>query len=156
MKCYRIMVLFMIILACSRQQVIVDPPPKPDTDTTIRSGTSFGMCLGYCWQELEIASTALVFTRKNWMMEEFPPVTIPGEITVQEWDRLVQLIDQKPLREMENIYGCPDCADGGAEWIEVIQDDFSKKITFEFGDSLVPIQDLLDEVRRIRKAYESM
>lgn len=55
--------------------------------------------------------------------------------------------------ELDSIYGCPDCADGGAEWIEIQDDQQIKKVTFEYGDTLAPIENLMLELRDLREAY---
>ena len=36
---------------------------------------------------------------------------------------------------MDEIIGCPDCADGGAEWIEITSGETSHKVTFEYNKS---------------------
>jgi hypothetical protein len=155
-KHWLILILFVFAFACRWERIIVDLPPNTEPDTTIKSGTSFGECLGYCRSELEIKVTGVTFTRSGWNINEYPPMSVWQEMSRDEWQKLVQLIDQKTIAEMDDIYGCPDCADGGAEWIEVIQDDFSKKVTFEFGTTLEPIQPLLDEVRQIRAQLENL
>ena len=58
------------------------------------------------------------------------------------------------LLEFEDVIGCPDCADGGGEWIEVTFDDTVKRITFEYGDTLEPIQNLIDQMRIIRERFQ--
>jgi hypothetical protein len=156
MKHWLIPIVFVFAFACRWERIIVDPPPNVEPDTTIKSGTSFGKCLGYCRKELEITATGMTLTRSGWNTKEYPPMSVWQEISRDEWQRLVQLIDQKMIAQIEDIYGCPDCADGGAEWIEVIQGDFSKKVTFEFGTTLEPIQPLLDEVRQIRAQLENL
>jgi hypothetical protein len=150
MKYRQILILWLVMFACHRERLIIDPPPDQYSGMIIKSGTSFGLCLGYCRSELEITVTGMTFTRSGWNMNEYPPMSVWQEISTWEWQRLIRFIDQNTITKMEDIYGCPDCADGGAEWIEIIQGDFSKKITFEFGDSLEPIKPLLDEVRQIR------
>ena len=125
------------------------------TEMIVRHGTSFGECLGYCWKELEVANTMVTFTQVgrdyDW---DFPDIVDTGRIRVAEWIRLMAAIDPETLLNMEDRYGCPDCADGGAEWIEVITRRWRKKITFEYGDSIRGIQDLIDQLREIRQRFE--
>ena len=58
------------------------------------------------------------------------------------------------LLEFADVIGCPDCADGGGEWVEVMFDDTVKRITFEYGDTLEPIQNLIDQMRIIRERFQ--
>jgi hypothetical protein len=46
--------------------------------------------------------------------------------------------------------GCPDCADGGAEWLEID----GKRVTLEFRSDLEPIRPLLQQVRALRARFE--
>jgi hypothetical protein len=145
--------IVLTLIQCHKGSVIVDPGPLENI--TVKSGASFGECLGYCRREIEINGTQITYTQSGWNTEVYPPVITTGEITVQEWNRLAEMIDCETLKNMEDVYGCPDCVDQGAEWIEIIHPDFSKKITFEFGDSLEEIQDLLSQLRGIRLVYEN-
>ena len=60
------------------------------------------------------------------------------------------LTDFDEILAMKDVYGCPDCADGGSEWIEVTHNGDTKKVTFEFGSVLEPIARLVDSLRSIR------
>jgi len=154
MKKQSLLYLMMLILTqCNNDNTIVDPTLSENT--TIKSGASFGMCTGYCRREIEINAGSVSFTKSGWITDEYPPIVTTSEITSQEWNSLFQLIDPGILTTMDDIYGCPDCVDQGSEWIEIIQPDFSKKITFEFGDSIEKIKDLLNRVREIRAEYEN-
>jgi hypothetical protein len=61
-------------------------------------------------------------------------------------------IDQ-PLRL--NKIGCPDCADGGGEWIEISNRHTSKKIVFEYNQSVPEINSLVTKLRRLRNKVAS-
>jgi len=153
-KCMTIIIFLTVISACNREKTIVNPGPRESI--TLKSGASFGECIGYCRREVIISDGNVTFTRSGWLSgdDAYPPIVITDEITLQAWNPIIQLIDRETLENMNDVYGCPDCVDQGAEWIEIIRPDFSKKITFEFGDSLATIQDLLDQLRSIRLIYE--
>lgn len=130
------------------------PLKKESANIILKSGTSFGMCVGYCRVEIEIKDTGVKFTKSSWNDPAYPTVTISESISGEQSDRLLQLIDIDKLETIKDVYGCPDCADGGAEWIEVEKGSYNKKITIEYGDSLSEIQALLDELRSIRKKFD--
>ena len=122
--------------------------------TVLISGYSFGECIGYCYTELLLDAEAMVLIKRSWDPEENPEMRHEEPMDPALWQRLTPLIDFDVLTTMLDRYGCPDCADGGAEWIEISQGGRHKKITFEYSDTLEPIAALLDEMRQIREQLE--
>lgn len=123
--------------------------------TEIRNGSSFGMCGGYCRTELTIDRTKSVLFRKawDWNSTYFPDQRIQRDTNAAAWHNLVSLVDFDVIWAMKDVYGCPDCADGGSEWIEVTHNGDTKKVTFEFGSVLEPIAPLVDSLRSIRSDF---
>ena len=149
-----ILVISVIFVAggCSTEPNI----PERKSDTVIISGTSFGECAGYCIKEIQINGENVVFVAKSWFPEDFPDKRLEGSISSEEWDSMIELIDMHALLTYEDRIGCPDCADGGAEWIQIQTTDTLKKVLFEYGDSLAAIQPLLDKMRSLREQYNEM
>lgn len=57
-----------------------------------------------------------------------------------QWETLVKNIDYNTFRKLPAVVGCPDCADGGAEWLEVrLTDGTLHKVTYEYGIEPVDI-----------------
>jgi hypothetical protein len=52
------------------------------------------------------------------------------------------------------VFGCPDCADAGAESVEVFGLDWSKRVTFDHGAPMPELQPLLGRVRALRGRVE--
>lgn len=53
------------------------------------------------------------------------------------------------------IVGCPDCTDTGAEGIEISYEDGTKrKITFDIGTYLGQVSELAGELRNLRRIFE--
>lgn len=150
MKGFRI-VLMMIVAgsACSGNSLL-----NPHGHAVVREGISFGECGGYCRREVEISSTQAVYTLSSWGDDAYPTKKISKNITANEWEKLIRTIDLETLKGMDDVYGCPDCADGGAEWIEVQSDGFHKKVTFEYGGTLSQVSDFILEARTIRQRFE--
>lgn len=121
---------------------------------SISSGTSFGECLGYCVRLMDIEESSLSYVATGTDELNYPRLQLDSKLTAGEWEELVALIDMDLLEEYDDVVGCPDCADGGAEWIEVEMEDESKRILFEYGDTLASIQPLIDHIRALRGAYE--
>jgi hypothetical protein len=78
--------------------------------------------------------------------------TIP--ISNQEWLDLAASLQLDALKSLDTVIGCPDCADGGGEWIEVQTATMRRKVTFEYGKNVPAIGPLLEKVRAIRKRGE--
>ena len=130
--------------------------PEINSDIVINSGSSFGECGGYCWREIQITGNKVVFEARSWGDENYQDKRLEGSITSEDWNTLVELIDMSALLAYEDRIGCPDCADGGAEWIQIQTTDTLKKVLFEYGDSLAAIQPLLDKMRSLREQYNEM
>jgi hypothetical protein len=63
------------------------------------------------------------------------------------------LVDTAAIHALEGVHGCPDCADGGAEWIQIEGAD-SVRVTFEYGAELGGIEELQREIRELRARFE--
>lgn len=127
--------------------------PDNDNATSVIGGTSFGECGGYCITILTITEDVASYTRSSWFPTDYPDITEIDYLSDSVWNNLIDAIDIGAFARLDTIIGCPDCADGGSEWIEIIQPDFRKKITFEYGDTLTTIQELVQQVRNIRKQF---
>ncbi|MFQ5631222.1 MAG: hypothetical protein ACE5I1_20820 [bacterium] len=119
----------------------------------VKSGTSFGLCVGYCRTELEVNGTEVGFKEFGW---DFAGRTVPDRfytdtISVDVWNDLVGSFDWDAFAALDSVIGCPDCADGGAEWIEVEYFGRIKKVTFEFGAEIRGIDAFSENIRQIRK-----
>jgi hypothetical protein len=144
-------ILVLTLAACDAQG---PNGPTSVRATVIRSNTSFGFCLGYCRSTLEItaehATYRLIDDRRRQPTLER---TVP--ISASEWHALESAVDRRRLEALATVIGCPDCADQGAESLEVVGEDWSRTITFEYRAALPPLQPLLDRVRDIRDRIDS-
>lgn len=124
------------------------------TEIVISSGTSFGECMGYCKRELIVDEGSVSYSASSWGDPDYPTIQYESSLSSTEWNDLIALADLSALQEYEDIVGCPDCADGGAEWIQIDAPEGIKKIIFEYGDSLGTIQPLIVALRDLRADYE--
>jgi hypothetical protein len=118
----------------------------------ITSGTSFGMCAGYCLTELRIERSAITLVEDS-QMQDLPTRSRTLPLSVPEWNRLQSLVDSAAFERLEGVHGCPDCADGGAEWIQ-IETAEPIRVTFEYGAELDGIDELQAEIRELRNRFE--
>lgn len=123
---------------------------------SIASGTSFGECLGYCQQAINITSrpsNVLATKRSNGDDKTYPPLQKRYRFPQKQWNELIALVNLERIRALPNRIGCPDCADGGAEWIEIDATDGTKRVTFEYGSSVEGIETFLARIRKLREKY---
>ena len=111
------------------------------------------MCLGYCSRELRIGRDEIVLTESSRDSVRNPTRVTRLPMDSSEWSEIESLIEADDLDGLEEVYGCPDCADGGAEWIEIDQGDSPRRVTFEFGGTVPRAQALIDKVRQIRSRF---
>ena len=114
----------------------------------VESGTSFGMCGGYCETQLVVdgSQATLIEMARN---RELPDRSRTIELSAAEQSRFYAAVDTAAVRRLAGVHGCPDCADGGAEWIEV----GDARVTFDFGKELAGIAPLQREIRALRARF---
>ena len=132
---------------------IVDLILNPQTSIQINSGTSYGECWGYCVFELELDNSNALFTASGWGWYEFPDLLLEDNLSQEMWQQIIELIDFEYFQSLDYVYGCPDCADGGAEFIEIIYDGVAKQVTFDAYTEIDGIQELTILLRDLRAEY---
>lgn len=119
----------------------------------ISHGSSFGHCRGFCNKELKLTEKGVKFSA--WENGN-APVTKTLEVTDRGTDfkRVAGLLNAEVFKKLELRYGCPDCADGGSEWIEVKDGLNTKRILFEYGNPPEELKALNDQLRSIQAFYD--
>ncbi|SMO77323.1 hypothetical protein [Gracilimonas mengyeensis] len=140
------LILFVLFLSACTQDGIVS------TNYTIKAGQSFGMCIGNCFQELSLNSREAVLRvdDRGLPNNEEAEVYAKTEVSAEEWNRWTSSVDKEVFLALDDVYGCPDCADGGAEWLEIQSPDINKKVVFEYHNPPAAIADLVEELREKR------
>ena len=125
-------------------------PPAADQQIIFKAGSSFGMCAGYCFKEVRIEGTQAVWKLQATRSIKLPAQTISGTLAQKELRGLLESLDRKALTSLPNVIGCPDCADGGAAWIDVtFADGVTKKVKFEYSKPPQSIKSLAEKLRAI-------
>ncbi len=94
-------------------------------------GSFFGECWGACKQDVTIAGTAVKFVASNW--DDTIYVDNDGVLTAAGLARSQELAVALIGVELEDVYGCPDCADGGGFYLMLERDGVESKHTYPFG-----------------------
>ncbi|CAF1092183.1 unnamed protein product [Rotaria sordida] len=129
---------------------------KNDDIYAISSGTSFGECLEYCRHSINITnvtSELVALKESNGDQVKYPTIRRKFCFNSVEWQELIALLDLEKFKMLNEVQGCPDCADGGAEWIEVNWSKKSKRVTFEHEALVAGIEELIKYLRVLREKY---
>ena len=145
-----------LLTGCTQKTLSEQPPSTISQELIIKTGTSFGMCLGYCQQDITITKDKIVIHKSGRNQDgPLPEVTEDIPISSEQWDTLISSLKIDEFNSLDDRIGCPDCADGGAEWIEIIDGDTTKRVTFEYSDTISQIENFVIEIRKIRDAIFS-
>ncbi len=125
-----------------------------DNSVIVKTGKSFGFCVGYCSLEVTITSTNTQFVSSSWDQSNYPTKIENIKTDENNWNDILNHINIEEFEKLDDVIGCPDCADGGSEWIEIIYPDRSKKVTFEYLSDLDGMNELLEILRTIRDLYD--
>ncbi len=120
----------------------------------IKSGQNFGFCIGNCFQEISIslATGEVVFEVRNNDTGDgnFRSTFFYDKISQKEKEAIKDAFSLQQLKKLDPIIGCPDCADGGSEWVESNINGKSCKVTFEYGREIEGINNLVTLLRNHR------
>lgn len=118
------------------------------------SGWSFGMCLGYCLADLAIEGDDLRLSGRGYM-DETPLYANRGTLTSDGRAQLRTALAALDGAALEPVYGCPDCADGGAAYLELALDGTAERVAMEFGDPPPVLADLYGISASLMSALET-
>jgi hypothetical protein len=151
----RIFMLLSVIAALAFGCRTTQQASEPIQAIYIKHGTSFGHCIGYCTKEesyQEFSMTASQFNRDS---TNFPRKQFRTDLSDGEFSRIIAAIDWKKWDKLPTVIGCPDCADGGAEYVEIKTQKGTKRVTFDAGSDPEGLENLLAILRVKRDEMES-
>ncbi|WP_338873985.1 hypothetical protein WBJ53_31980 [Spirosoma sp. SC4-14] len=143
-------VFLLLFFGCS--SVSPQSDSKVNDGLIVRTGTSFGMCVGYCRNDYEIKQTAVTLTRND--IRKSLTQTCQTTISETDWAAIKAATNFSEFSKQPERLGCPDCADGGAEYIELQLNDQSHRVTFEYNATIPGFESLVDLLRKQRNAYK--
>ncbi len=126
-----------------------------DDTYIINTGTSFGECWGYCNFDLHLEDLQGAYQAYGWGDDpDYPELYLEESISADTWNAIIDGFDFETFQDVPNILGCPDCADGGAEWIEVFYEGQSHKVTFEYYETIPGFENMVLELRALRQSFQ--
>lgn len=140
-----ILVCALFIISCKNQDL--------SSNATIKYGTSFGMCADYCKRELVLNGAKAIFSKsKNGNIPDTKTCTKQLDETTLA--ALRKNLDMNLLASLPDVIGCPDCADGGAEFVEITANGKTKKVAYEYGKTPPALVDLIGVIKPVFKSFE--
>jgi hypothetical protein len=136
-----IFILFCIVLICLRCT-------KDNSELyALNYGTSFNMCIGYCYHEMKLESGYVTYIHSSWV-DSIETITCLDVLNDNTWKYFKTQLNVDDFFTLPKTTGCPDCADGGAEWIEIeLVGGEKHKVTFEFGNEPGMLNDYVVKLR---------
>lgn len=132
------------------------PPAPAKPLSRIAYGIAYGECMGYCDHSLIITAQRMRLVHKAFLeAEKYPQKVLEKPTRPETWQKLLRLASFQTLKGLPDRIGCPDCTDGGAEWIELQQDAAVKRVTFEPQAGLRQQAALLAELRKLYQELDA-
>jgi hypothetical protein len=118
--------------------VPLDAPPDVAADVPavptalLGGGTSYGECMVGCVRTLTVEGSAVRLRITDWdqTLRADPAGTLTAIGKAGADGIAAALVGQA----LEDRYGCPDCADGGASWVTLRRADLETTHTYETGN----------------------
>lgn len=140
----KLILYLLTIIACCGACSFSDNEPAltvKDTDVIIKGGFSFGECHKNCRGLVEVANNKIVYSSLA-NGSDTPLKQCSINTTASVVTGLTNSVNFDAFLNLPSIIGCPDCTDGGAEWIEISSGGKSHKVTFEYGKAPVELSSL--------------
>jgi hypothetical protein len=122
-------------------QLAIGGEPDGRLRSLMGAGWSFGMCGGYCRADLAVGPHELVLTGGSHMTVE-PVFVNRGALTAVGRKQLEAAVEASDSVALRPVYGCPDCADGGAAYLTLTQDGQTSRHEMELADPPPELADL--------------
>lgn len=110
---------------------VPDPDPEP-APALVETGWSFGLCQGACRGILTFNADQVRFVIRGWDEESPRYVDNVGTLTREGREVLQKILSELAGVMLQDVYGCPDCADGGASHVTLARGGQVTTHTYEF------------------------
>jgi len=148
---YSISILVLILFCFSCTDKTYDD--NSNLDLVVKTGTVCGWCT--INDTLTISGTRIKYVNYANCNTVKPTVENGGELTTQELDALLKLLDFEELKKLD-LNSCNVCVDGCDDWIFYKNGLQTHYLRFGTNDpKLQPIRAFLDRLNSIKSQYSS-
>ncbi len=107
------------------------------------------MCRGYCYHETGIDSSLTITHSKAFRNpKENPEKQDTLKTDKLKWALIVKEINVEEFNKLPERIDCPDCADGGAEWVEIGTKKGAHRVEFEYGADIEGLKGVIKILRK--------
>lgn len=130
-----------------------DVPPPSGPTTLVEAGWSFGECMGPCVGSVVFEGAKVTLTVQDWNMTALH--VAHGILMTDAAAALEQLLAALDTAPLQAVYGCPDCADGGAFHVALNRNGVDSKHVYEYGQPPEVLKDLDQLVKAVIDALRN-
>lgn len=132
---------FLVFAGCDKSEL------QTEKLLSIRTGIFYGFCHGLCDYEFLLKEETITYTLKA-NRGDSGEKKCELAMDATEWEKLEDLVDDR-FFDLDSVYGCPDCADQGSEYVFVTTNMRAYGIHIE-PNIEIAIHPLVEELRNIR------
>ena len=143
----------LLLLTCGFLLGCKSPKNTASSITRIVHGTSYGHCVGYCMSEELYEGNAIKFRKMSRQEDTNPEKNESAALSTEDFNTLANSFDFSKFKALPERIGCPDCADGGAEYIEITTGTETKRVEFEANRDPEGMEKLLKILRKNREGH---
>jgi hypothetical protein len=132
-----------VFTSCRVQEEVI----QKEEILLIKHGYTFGRCVGYCNKETTFSQSQVRHVQYNRDTLNNPPKNSEKKFLAEDFKALCTSVDLNAFLQLEERIGCPDCADQGAEYVEIVTSKQTKRVTFEPGKPVPVLDSLLVKLR---------
>lgn len=142
--------------ASTPQPTTVPEETKRD-EVLVRFGSSHGMCMGYCEAEYTLRADGLHAIRRGRGRTDTTAYPMQQQ-TLKLEEGTVQAAmanwDEAAFAAAPDVIGCPDCADGGRCWVEVVYKGKPRLITFDCSSGSEQLKGFTDALWQLTEKVQ--
>lgn len=139
--------LVLVSLATAGNRTCVPLQPEEPAARFTAASASYGECWGPCRYELTIDGRELSLVVRGWDGALFMELAGPSapRLTDAGAARADELAAALRGVELQPVYGCPDCADGGSCSLSIVRDGVASTHTYDCSFGPPPVLAAADE-----------
>jgi hypothetical protein len=146
-----ILLTFLFVFsACERSSINIDPPHTTGSGLIIKAGFECGWGSGM--DSLEISRTAIKYVYYVPAHSSVPTINKSRSVSAEEWREILNDVSMDEFLKL-NYNACNICVDGCDEWILILDDGISHKITFGKGSEIKSISKLQKKLAELRTEF---
>jgi hypothetical protein len=108
--------------------------PSTPAELLLGGGRAFGECGGFCLSELVLRTDGRVILElSRWDGERPRTISNRGTLSTEALALARALAARLDRISREETYGCPDCTDAGAAWVQTWTKDMPVRSTYDYG-----------------------